>query len=231
MKSEIEQLKTNNKNFSLWLIKENEIKGNQIIALEKAKSLLSSEAVSLRKELDQREQRNVPSERVLQRANELAAENMGLNAEIDVLMKTKEADFNQISNRFEDLQIECSIFLIPHINRLSQNILNLKAEKEEAKDFLEVLQKQNDELICQNQESSTKLRQTEDVVETGKHRILELEKLHSFSKKSLEEKHNRVEELEKEEDRMANCIVELEQKCGVEKSKLKSLTDKMSEYE
>jgi len=157
--------------------------------------------------------------------------------EIDVLMKTKEADFNQISNRFEDLQIEYEDLqveksvLIQNINGLSQNILYLKAEKEEAKDFLEVLQRQNDELICQNEESSTKLRQTEDIVETGKHRILELEKLHSFSRKSLEEKHNRVEELEKEEDRMANCIVELEQKCGVEKSKLKSLTDKMSEYE
>jgi len=208
MKSEIEQLKTNNKNFSLWLIKENEIKGNQIIALEKAKSLLSSEAVSLRKELDQREQRNVPSERVLQRANELAAENMGLNAEIDVSMKTKEADFNQISNRFEDLQIECSIFLIPHINRLSQNILNLKAEKEEAKDFLEVLQKQNDELICQNQESSTKLRQTEDIVETGKHRILELEKLHSFSKKSLEEKQKKVRTKKDKEIGNLNSVID-----------------------
>jgi len=64
---------------------------NQIKALEEAKSLLSSEVVSLRQKLDQKEQGNVPSERVLQRANELAAENVGLKAEIDEITGQKGA--------------------------------------------------------------------------------------------------------------------------------------------
>ena len=62
---------------------------NQITALEEAKSLLSSEVISLRKKLASKDQESVPNGRVLERANELAAENVGLKAAIDELTGQK----------------------------------------------------------------------------------------------------------------------------------------------
>merc|ERR1711892_1052078 len=157
--------------------------------------------------------------------------------EMHTLMKIKESDFNQISSRFEDLQtefedlqVEKSTF-IQNNACLAQSIAHLRNEKEEAKEFLEVLQRQNDELICQYEESSTKLRHSEDIIETLKEKNQDIDRSLSCSRKALDENLNRVEELEKEEDRMANCIVELEQKCGIEKSKLKTVTDRMSDYD
>jgi len=64
---------------------------NQIKALEEAKSLLSSEVISLRQRLASKEQESVPSGRVLERANELAAENVGLKAAIDEISGQKES--------------------------------------------------------------------------------------------------------------------------------------------
>merc|ERR1712106_164137 len=79
--------------------------------------------------------------------------------------------------------------------------------------------------------SSTKLRHSEDIIETLKEKNQDIDRSLSCSRKALEENLNRVEELEKEEDRIANCIVELGQKCGIEKSKLKTVTDRMSDYD
>merc|ERR1712012_1289382 len=79
------------------------------------------------------------------------------------LLKTKEFDLNQIATRFSDLQAEYEDLQSDKVtsyqteNQLQQTILTLKAEKDEAKEFLEVLKKQNDELIRQLEEITLKL--------------------------------------------------------------------------
>jgi len=62
---------------------------NQIKALEEAKSLLSTEVISLRQKLASKDQESVPNGRILERANELAAENVALKAAIDELTGQK----------------------------------------------------------------------------------------------------------------------------------------------
>ena len=59
--------------------------------------------------------------------------------------------------------------------------------------------------------------------------VAELESSLAACRTALEEKSNRVTELETEEDRMANCIVELEQKCGAEKCKLSAMSDRFAQ--
>ena len=75
---------------------------NQIKALEEAKSLLSAEVISLRQKLASKNQENVPNGRVLERANELAAENVGLKAAIDETTGEKE----ELEARLKSLEIE-----------------------------------------------------------------------------------------------------------------------------
>ena len=58
---------------------------NQVKALEEAKQLLTSEVMSLRQSLAKLESDHVPNGKVLDRANELAAENVGLKAAVDEL--------------------------------------------------------------------------------------------------------------------------------------------------
>ena len=53
--------------------------------------MLANEVMSLRKQLAQRQAEAVPSERILERANELAAENVGLKAAIDETTGEKRA--------------------------------------------------------------------------------------------------------------------------------------------
>ena len=58
---------------------------NQVKALEEAKQLLTTEVMSLRQSLAKLQSDHVPNGRVLDRANELAAENVGLKATVDDL--------------------------------------------------------------------------------------------------------------------------------------------------
>ena len=58
---------------------------NQVKALEEAKQLLTTEVMSLRQSLAKLESDHVPNGKVLDRANELAAENVGLKAAVDEL--------------------------------------------------------------------------------------------------------------------------------------------------
>lgn len=70
---------------------ESQIYKNQVSALEEAKALLTSEVVSLRQKLARLENDHVPNGRVLDRANELATENVGLKAAVDDVTSENEA--------------------------------------------------------------------------------------------------------------------------------------------
>ena len=62
-----------------------DVLNNQVEALEEAKQLLTSEVISLRQKIVQLEADHVPGGKVLERANELATENVGLKAAVDDL--------------------------------------------------------------------------------------------------------------------------------------------------
>ena len=62
-----------------------------MVALEEAKALLTSEVVSLRQKLSRLESDHVPNGKVLDRANELAAENVGLKAAVDDMTSENES--------------------------------------------------------------------------------------------------------------------------------------------
>ena len=66
--------------------------------------MLSSEVISLRQKLAAKEQETVPNSRVLEKANELAAENVGLKAAIDELTGQKEA----LEQRVQMMEVEKS---------------------------------------------------------------------------------------------------------------------------
>ena len=157
--------------------------------------------------------------------------------EMGDLNKNRELELAQLTNRFNDLQAEFEELQLEKSKHnqaeteLNQTINHLKTDKEEAKEFLEVLQKQNDELIRQLEEITMKLRQNEDLVEAQKHKTIETDVFLSDTRKKLDEKVQRVSELEIEQDKMAACIVELEQKCGAEKSKLVNMEDQILNYD
>ena len=69
---------------------ETQIYQNQVTALEEAKVLLTTEVVSLRQKLALLEKDHVPNGKVLDRANELAAENVGLKAAVDDMTSENE---------------------------------------------------------------------------------------------------------------------------------------------
>ena len=58
---------------------------NQVAALEESKQLLTAELIAARQQLTQLEADHVPGGKVLERANQLAAENVGLKAAVDEL--------------------------------------------------------------------------------------------------------------------------------------------------
>merc|ERR550532_1688327 len=64
---------------------------NQVTALEEAKVLLTTEVVSLRQKLARLESDHVPNGKVLDRANGLAAENVGLKAAVDDMTSENES--------------------------------------------------------------------------------------------------------------------------------------------
>ena len=63
----------------------NQVLANQVAALEESKQLLTAELIAARQQLTQLEADHVPGGKVLERANQLAAENVGLKAAVDEL--------------------------------------------------------------------------------------------------------------------------------------------------
>ena len=166
----------------------------------------------MKKKMQEIEEANEELNQELVKASELCDSKEKDKKEMDDLIKTKEHELTQITHRFADLQREFEELqsdksvIYQNEGVLKQTILNLKSEKEETKEFLEILQKQNDELIRQIEEITMKLRQSEDIVDAQKHKNMETEFILKDIKKKFEEKSRRVSELENEEDKMAACI-------------------------
>ena len=87
------------------------------------------------------------------------------------LLRNKEHELYLMSTRFTELQAEVDELqtekttLAQSVAEQSQTCLTLKTDKEEAKEFVEILQKQTDELIRQIEDYNIKMRQTEDFIE------------------------------------------------------------------
>jgi len=147
---------------------------NQVRALEESKTLLANEVMSLRKQLAQRQTESVPSERILERANELAAENVGLKAAIDETIGEKGAMEERIKILEEQLESRASR---DDSALLRQELVNIQKTmddslKEKEKE-LKNLKETYDELFYEKQQLvDTKEKQDKSLIE-AQHKLRE----------------------------------------------------------
>ena len=102
----------------------------------------------MKKKMQEIEEANEELNQELVKASELCDSKEKDKKEMDDLIKTKEHELTQITHRFADLQREFEelqsdkSMIYQNEGVLKQTILNLRSEKEETKEFLEILQKQ-----------------------------------------------------------------------------------------
>ena len=125
---------------------------NQVKALEEAKDLLTAEVMSLRQSLATLESDHVPNGKVLERANELAAENVGLKAAVDDLTGENVA----MKERLKTLQTEKeSRDSKDDTAVLKQELINVQKTMDDAlrdkEDELKKLRKTYDNLFYEKQ--------------------------------------------------------------------------------
>ena len=165
---------------------------NQVKALEESKTLLANEVgvnhvyknlllfpyhfqvMTLRKQLAQRQTDNVPTERILERANELAAENVGLKAAIDETLGEKQSMEERIKVLEEQVTSRASR---DDSTLLRQELVNIQKTmddslKEKEKE-LKSLKETYDELFYEKQQLvDSKEKQDKSLIET-QHRLRE----------------------------------------------------------
>merc|ERR1711970_420048 len=147
---------------------------NQVRALEESKTLLANEVMSLRKQLAQRQAEAVPSERILERANELAAENVGLKAAIDETTGEKRAMEERLHILEEQVKSRASR---DDSSVLKQELVNIQKTMDDAlrekERELKSLKETYDELFYEKQQLlDSKEKQDKALVE-AQHKLRE----------------------------------------------------------
>ena len=160
--------------------------------------------------------------------------------EMSDLKKNRELELSQLTDRFNDLQEKMEDLKLENSrikqveSELNETMNHLKTDKEEAKEFLEVLQKQNLGLTRQLEDITMKLRQNEAPVEakrqktTGKSgTVAELQEKVNSMKKTIKENNCQARESQIKICKLQNEVQKLrlmgERKRTHEQQKLKNL--------
>ena len=146
------------------------------------------------------------------------------------LKKNRELELSQLTNRFNDLQAEFEELQLDKSRHhqieteLIQTINDLKTDKEQAKESLGVLQKQNDELTRQLEEITMKLQSDIDVQKNKYERVLENMK-NRLKKKNCEARENRdcIEKLQNEGEKLRKLISQMQRMRTPEQQETKNL--------
>jgi len=161
---------------------------NQVRALEESKTLLSNEVMLLRQELAHTKQENVPNERILERANELAAENVGLKAAIDESMSEKQSMEERIKLLEEQIQGRASR---DDSDLLKQELVNIQKAMDDSlrlkENEMKRLKETYDELFYEKQQLvDSKEKQDKALIE-AQHKLREVAEHNSNGSVSKEE--------------------------------------------
>lgn len=161
---------------------------NQVKALEESKTLLANEVMTLRKQLAQRKTDAVPTDRILERANELAAENVGLKAAIDETIGEKQSMEERIKVLEEQVTSRASrddsTLLRQELVNIQKSMDNSLKEKEKE---LKSLKETYDELFYEKQQLvDSKEKQDKSLIET-QHRLREATEQNSNGNVNKEE--------------------------------------------
>ena len=113
-------------------------------------------------------------ERMMSQMQEMRETNESLTfqmvKEMADLKKNQEHELSQLTNRFNNLEARNEELQLENLRHhqveteLNQTINHLKADKEKAKEFWEVLQKQNDELTRQLEKESGKVAKLQEKI-------------------------------------------------------------------
>ena len=148
---------------------------NQVKALEEAKQLLTTEVMSLRQSLAKLQSDHVPNGRVLDRANELAAENVGLKAAVDDLA----GENVTIKERLKTLETEkVSRDSKDDTAVLKQELINVQKTMDDAlrdkEDEFKKLRKTYDDLFYEKQNLIDSISGKESEILSLKNKLYEL---------------------------------------------------------